>query len=121
MLLSFKRKSRSDISGRECEKIACSYLKSKGYKIIKRNYLCELGEIDIIADDGKRLVFVEVKSRNSTTFGLGRDAVDKEKLRKMRNASAFYMKRVYKSTRPLRYDLIEIYDGKIFAHLEAII
>jgi putative endonuclease len=49
--------------GERGENVAARHLRNKGYRIITRNYRCEMGEIDIIARDGKTLVFVEVKTR----------------------------------------------------------
>ena len=58
------------------EALACNFLKQNGYKIIQTNYKNRLGEIDIIAMQDKTLVFVEVKSRLSTKFGLPREAIN---------------------------------------------
>ena len=52
-----------DNIGFEGENIACNYLESQGYKIIDRNFICNSGEIDIIAKYKEELVFVEVKTR----------------------------------------------------------
>ena len=120
MFLIFTNKKRTDIYGKLGEDIACKYLKKQGYKILKRNYLCPLGEIDIIAQDGNRLVFIEVKARSTENFGIGRDAVDDEKLRKIKNASIFYIKRNVKSQPFIRYDLIEILGNDVAKHLKAI-
>ena len=57
------------------EDISCKYLEQKGYKIIERNFTCRQGEIDIIAKDGKELVFIEVKSRSNFFYGQAKDAV----------------------------------------------
>lgn len=56
----FSKKLRT---GRRGERIACQYLKRNGFGIIKRNWRCRLGEIDIIALDHRELVFIEVKTR----------------------------------------------------------
>ncbi len=54
---------KHDALGERGENVAARHLRNKGYRIITRNFRCELGEIDIIARDGKTLVFVEVKTR----------------------------------------------------------
>ncbi len=57
------------------EDAACQYLEQKGYKILRRNFRCYSGEIDIIAAKGQTLSFIEVKTRSSTLYGLPREAV----------------------------------------------
>ena len=60
---------RNKLGGRG-EKIAASFLRRQGYRIIEKNYRTRLGEIDIVAREDEDLVFVEVKTRRSTEFGL---------------------------------------------------
>ena len=55
--------------GKTGEDLAFRFLKKKGYRILLRNYACKMGEIDIIAQDGDTLTFVEVKTRTSAIFG----------------------------------------------------
>ena len=62
--------------GNKGEDIAAAYLKKHGYTIVERNYNCRFGEIDIIAKQNSYIVFVEVKARSSTAFGMPREAVD---------------------------------------------
>ena len=56
--------------GKSGEDLAVRYLKKKGYKVIQQNYTCPVGEIDIIASKDERLLFVEVKVRAPSPFGL---------------------------------------------------
>ena len=74
------------------EGIACKYLKEKGYKIFQINYKNKLGEIDIIAQEKNTLVFVEVKSRLSTKFGLPREAINFYKQKKIKEVATVYLK-----------------------------
>lgn len=76
--------------GKRAEKVACSLLKSKGYKIIDRNFRCSFGEIDIIALKDDQTVFVEVKARRSDTFGQPEEAVTSKKLEKITKTIYFY-------------------------------
>jgi putative endonuclease len=55
--------------GQLAEQHACDVLTHAGHSIVERNYRCRLGEIDIVAIDGDILVFVEVRSRGSNSFG----------------------------------------------------
>ena len=99
--------------GKQKEALACELLKINGYQIIERNFSCRLGEIDIIARDGKYLVFVEVKYRKNTASGYGFEAVDVKKQRKIQNTSLYYLAAKKKSTDiPIRYDVIEIIDQR---------
>ncbi len=77
--------------GQSGESKACAYLKNCGYRIIERNFRCRMGEIDIIASEGRKLCFVEVKTRCSIAFGLPREAVGRAKQRKLRKAAGYYM------------------------------
>ena len=64
--------------GARGEALACTLLEEKGYKIIERNFKTPIGEIDIVAREGQTLVFVEVKTRESTAFGSAKWAVDRK-------------------------------------------
>ena len=109
--------TRRDI-GVEGEDLAAKALKKKGYKLIEKNYRSRFGEIDIIAEEGGWLVFIEVKRRNSMTFGGSLQAVDERKKRRMANCAAYYMKKHECADRKVRFDVVGI-DGnelKIVRH-----
>lgn len=79
--------------GEKGEDIAVGYLKNKGYIIFKRNYHSRYGEIDIIAEKGNKLAFVEVKTRKNDSFVLGEEAVDYFKRERIiKTASDFLIK-----------------------------
>ena len=67
------------ILGRKGEDVVVDYLKNINYNILDRNFSCKQGEIDVIALDGNYVVFVEIKSRTSTEYGLPSEAVTKNK------------------------------------------
>ena len=69
--------------GKIGEQIATEYVEKLGYKIIKRNFYCKQGEIDIIAQDNQEIVFIEVKTRTNTNYGKPSEAINKVKLRHM--------------------------------------
>ena len=84
--------------GRLGEDLAAEILKAKGYHIIRRNFSCPYGEIDIIAIKDKVLSFIEVKTRSSAQYGAPGEAVDFKKQRHIRNAARYfisYYKRPY--------------------------
>ena len=99
------------------EAMAVNFLKDKGYKIVELNYANKIGEIDIIASDKGTLVFVEVKSRSSDKFGLGREAVDLHKQNKLRLVAQGYLKYKKLFDVSCRFDVIEIMGEKI-THIE---
>ena len=70
-------------TGAEYEKKAARYLESCGYKIISSNFRCRAGEIDLIARDGRYLVFIEVKYRVNAQMGEPQEAVDTKKQQKI--------------------------------------
>lgn len=99
------------------ENLAVKYLKQSNFEIIKRNYKNDYGEIDIIAAKDGYLVFVEVKARSSLDFGQPAEAVNIHKIRKISQVASAYIhaKRLYDY--PVRFDVIEICEGKI-NHIE---
>ena len=96
--------------GRNSEQQAVKYLEKKGYRILGRNFRSRKAEIDIIAEDGAWLVFVEVKSRSSHLFGSPQEAVDSRKQRKIIEAALSYMAAGNGKDveRPARFDVISI-------------
>ncbi|MDE6399090.1 MAG: YraN family protein [Clostridiales bacterium] len=91
------------------EEIACAYLKKAGYDILHRNFSTEIGELDIVASDGKGLVFVEVKTRLNNAFGTPAEAVDYRKRRKINAVAAQYIKKFRLYEIPVRFDVVEVW------------
>lgn len=71
------------------ESLALKHLRNKGYKILKRNFRSKFGEIDIIALEGNDLVFVEVKTRWSQSFGSPEEAITPWKIKKIIKAGEY--------------------------------
>jgi len=94
--------------GKLGESLAAKYLQKRGYSIIERNFRIRYGEIDIIARDGDTLVFVEVKTRKSTQFGLPEEVITPKKLHELLQTAAFYNTRHNTHTKKQRIDLIAI-------------
>lgn len=96
---------------------AAQYLKKKKYKILAKNFMCVLGEIDIVAQQKKTIVFVEVKKRETLRFGWPREAVDEYKQEKIRKVALYYLKQFKLLESPVRFDVIEIIGDNI-NHIE---
>lgn len=80
--------------GKTAEDLASKYLTLCGYKILDRNWRCKMGEIDIIASIGWELHFFEVKFRRNLDYGHPFEALDKNKLQKLRKSIDLYLLQV---------------------------
>lgn len=91
------------------ESSAVEYLDCLAYNVIARNFRSRFGEIDIIARDGKYIVFVEVKTRYNSNYGSPGEAVNYTKITKLRKTAEYYIlkNKLYKDY--FRFDVIEIY------------
>ena len=94
--------------GFEGEKIAVSYLKKKGYKILKTNFLLRCGEIDIVAQKDQTLCFVEVKTRHNTKFGYPEESVHYGKQKRMSLAATVYLARYKPKFEDCRFDVLSL-------------
>jgi putative endonuclease len=97
-------------SGGNYEQIACNYITEQGAEILNRNFRCKLGEVDIVAKDGKYLCFIEVKYRSDDRFGGPEAAVNIVKQKKICKISLSYMN-IFKlpEDTPVRYDVVAIH------------
>lgn len=77
--------------GKIGEDCAEQFLQAQNYRTIKRNFRCRFGEIDLIALDGNTVVFVEVKTRRSDTFGTPQDSVTYSKKRKLLHTAIHFL------------------------------
>jgi len=94
--------------GRKGEETAVGFLRSKGYKILTRNFQIREGEIDFIAEHENTLVFVEVKTSRSDSFGHPADRVDETKQQRMIQAASAYLQKHEMDDRDCRFDVIAI-------------
>jgi len=94
--------------GKDGEKAAISFLKEKGYQILEKNYRCRLGEIDIVAKDKEKIVFVEVKTRSSLIFGLPQEAVNHSKQLRLTRLALAYLSHHKLKDVPCRFDVVSI-------------
>jgi len=90
------------------ERIAVGFLKRNGYKILTTNFCSPLGQIDIVAKDGRALVFIEVKTRSSKEFGMPEEAVNHKKRRKMVSLAWFYLKKYNLGGLNCRFDVVSV-------------
>ncbi len=90
------------------EQAARVYLENKGYEIIETNYRCTIGEIDIIAREGKTLVFVEVRTKTGTAYGRPEESIDLRKARQLRRLVFFYLQQKKLNSTSCRLDLIAV-------------
>jgi putative endonuclease len=94
--------------GDQGEDLAAAALKKQGYKILGRNYATPLGEIDLIARQGKTLVIVEVKTRKSTRFGSPQESVSLSKQNRLRRLADYYLKDQRLTRTPVRFDVVAV-------------
>lgn len=92
--------------GQAGESAAEDYLRHKGYKIVARNLRSPMGELDLVAEDGQALVFVEVKARRTDAFGGAIHAVHQRKQEKLVQLAAQYLARHHIKDRLCRFDVI---------------
>lgn len=114
----------SRLLGRWGEDLAAAYLRDKGYSLTAANWRCRFGELDLVAEDGTCLCFVEVKLRRSDAYGTAAAFVDRRKQDRLRAAAELYLAGHPTDLQP-RFDVVEVYapqgmdtaNPKIF-HLE---
>ena len=93
--------------GKWGEDLAAEYLERKGYTIIERDWKSGRRDLDIIAQDGEVIVFVEVKTRRNSLYGQPEEAVDYHKLHSLQQAISHYVK--FRNIRQeIRFDIISI-------------
>ncbi|HHW46303.1 MAG TPA: YraN family protein [Clostridiales bacterium] len=93
------------------EQIACDYIKAQGKRVITKNYHSRYGEIDIIAEDDKYILFIEVKTRAANSFGTPAEAVSKIKINKIIKTAYDYIAKNPTNLQP-RFDVVEIITAK---------
>jgi putative endonuclease len=96
------------IFGNEGEKLAATFLQSIGMILLESQYANRFGEIDLICLDGDEVVFVEVKSRHTMTFGYPEDSVTPEKIRRMLRVTQSYLESTKRVDSAWRLDVVAI-------------
>ena len=108
LLQAWRRLFQPAMLGQRGEVLAAKYLRRRGYKIVARGSRGALGEIDLVAVDGRTVVFVEVKTRRSQDAGHPADAVDHDKQRRLTRLAVGYLRRHGLLEYPARFDVIAI-------------
>ena len=100
--------------GTAAEDLACQYLEAQGLTLLKRNYRCRIGELDLIMQDGDYLVFVEVRSRHDSCHGTPAETITKTKQRRLIKTAAHYLQKT-RADAPCRFDVVAVHQTD---HLE---
>lgn len=90
------------------EELAAGWLAEHGYTVLERNFRIRGGEVDIVARLRETIVFVEVKTRRTSTYGLPQLAVTPFKQRQIARAARFWLARHKQENSPARFDVIAI-------------
>lgn len=98
-----------DSLGRYGEEIAVAHLQADGLQVLERNWRCQLGEIDVVAQDGDCLVVCEVKTRRSMTAGGPLEAVTRAKLGRLRRLTAAWLAGQDRHFAEIRIDVIGVH------------
>jgi len=99
---------KNKVTGDVGEEMAVKFLQEKGIRVLQRNYRFDRGEIDIVAEDNGEIVFVEVKSRHSHSFGTPEDAITPAKESHLKRTAEGYLLQRGIEGKPCRFDAITI-------------
>ncbi len=99
-----ERKSTGTIG----EKLARDFLKKKGYRILETNYRCSFGEIDIIARQGKCLVFIEVRTKSNLDYGTPEESINFIKKQHLERCASYYCQSHEKLPEFWRIDFVAV-------------
>lgn len=106
------------------EDIAVKYLEKNGYVVLKRNFYCRQGEIDIVAKQDNEIVFVEVKTRTNVNYGVPSDAINFIKLAHMVKSAKYFLYINDLLNSCIRFDVVEVllFNGKFnVRHIKQVI
>lgn len=105
--------------GAAAECSAAEHLARAGLRLLARNYRSPFGEIDLIMQEGATLVFVEVRLRARSDYGLAAETVDRRKQRRLRATAEHYLQRQARScNRPCRFDIVAVTPARAGARFE---
>src|ERR1043166_5288681 len=107
---AIRRRRKPGDHGRIGEDLAHRHLRRHGCTVVARNYRTRSGsgEIDVVAWEGEKLVFVEVKTRATAEFGAPESAVDREKRERVMRAARDYVRRTDVPWEKVRFDIVSV-------------
>jgi putative endonuclease len=94
--------------GKQGEDLAAALLERKGYSILERNYRFDRGEIDLVANEGGELVFIEVKARHGSRFGSPEEAITPAKEEQLKKVAEGYLAKRGLTSQACRFDIVSI-------------
>jgi putative endonuclease len=94
--------------GSRSERAAARFLRALGWRIVSRNYSCPLGELDLIAVDGRTLVFVEVRSTGNDDEQRPAASVDREKQERLTRLALHFLQQHQLLNHPARFDVLTV-------------
>jgi putative endonuclease len=107
VLVTMKSDTRQAL-GKAGEDAACDELRRRGYAILARRYRTPIGELDIVARDGRTLVFVEVKARRTLRYGVAAEAVTFRKRHRLNRMAQEFLLRSHLTRVPCRFDVVSV-------------
>lgn len=100
--------ARARAVGDRGEDLACAHLEQLGWEVVERNWRCREGELDVVATHDGLLVFCEVKTRRSTSFGTPVEAVTSDKARRLRRLAWAWLAEHGQRGREFRIDVLGV-------------
>lgn len=94
--------------GRAGERLAAEYLEQHGLTVLERNWHCPRGELDVVATDGQRVVFCEVKTRSGVDYGGPVEAVTADKCRRVRELARTWLQERHLVGCAVRFDVVSV-------------
>jgi putative endonuclease len=98
--------------GTRGEDAAAAWYEAAGYKLLDRNWRCREGELDLVVQRDRVLVFCEVKTRRSDRFGAPVEAITREKRQRIRMLAAKWLEERRAVARELRFDVASVMIGR---------
>jgi putative endonuclease len=99
---------KRSVTGQVGERVAAAHLERTGHRIVERNYRCTYGEIDLVAEEGSEIAFVEVRTRTGSAFGSPEESITWPKRQRMTRCALAYLAERQIKLRSWRIDVISV-------------